>query len=252
MVVDEIRALLDQGIDHLHTCDAEFNIPGDHAKDVCRAIIDARLGDKLRWYAYGSVTPFDAEMADLMKRAGCVGIDFGADSGNAGMLRRLGRHFTPDDLVETARLCHEHGIVFMYDLLLGGPGETRETIRETIDLVRRIEADCVGLSMGVRIYDGTPMAEMVRADGDPAANPNLYGAKENNLAFLRPIFYISPDVGPDIVGYVRELVGDDSRFFLPAADDPESNYNYNENTLLVSAIASGARGAYWHILRNLR
>jgi radical SAM superfamily enzyme YgiQ (UPF0313 family) len=252
LVVDEIEALLDQGIDHLHTCDCEFNIPGSHAKDVCRAIADAGLGERVRWYAYCSVTPFDAEMADLMKRAGCVGIDFGADSGNRDMLRRLGRHFTPDDLVQTARLCHEHGITFMYDLLLGGPGETRESIRETIDLVRRIEPDCVGISMGVRIYDGTPLARSVRADGDPAANPSIYGAKENNPSFLRPIFYISPDVGPDIVSYVRDLVGHDPRFFLPAADDPESNYNYNENTLLVNAIAAGARGAYWHILHQLR
>jgi hypothetical protein len=47
-------------------------------------------------------------------------------------------------------------------------------------------------------------------------------------------------------------VGHDPRFFLPAADDPESNYNYNENTLLVNAIAAGARGAYWHILHQLR
>jgi hypothetical protein len=118
--------------------------------------------------------------------------------------------------------------------------------------VRRIEADCVGISMGLRVYDGTAMAGLVRSQGDPATNPDLYGAKEGNPSFLRPIFYISPDVGPDIVSYVQELVGDDRRFFLPAADDPESNYNYNDNTLLVNAIAAGARGAYWHILHQMR
>lgn len=51
----------------------------------------------------------------------------------------------------------------MFDLLAGGPGETRETLRESLDLVRRACADCVGVSMGVRVYDGTQLAEQVRA-----------------------------------------------------------------------------------------
>lgn len=251
LVVDEIRALLAQGIDHLHTCDCEFNIPGEHARDICREIIAAGLGEKVRWYAYCSITPFDSEMADLMKRAGCAGVDFGADSGSDAILRRLGRHFASQDLVRTAEHLHRHGIPFMYDLLLGGPGETRETVRETIDLVRRIDADCVGVAMGVRIYEGTAMADFVRAQGDIASNPSIYKAKENNPYFLKPVFYISPALGDGIVGYLHELVGGDRRFFLPSNEEVESNYNYNENTVLVRAIEAGARGAYWDILRGL-
>ncbi len=251
LVADELRALLDQGIDHFHTCDCEFNIPGDHAKDVCRAIIDAGLGEKIRWYAYCSVTPFDDEMADLFVRAGCAGVDFGADSGSDAMLKGLGRSFSRDDVIRTADLCHRHGITFMYDLLLGGPGETKATVRETVDLMREIDADCVGLSMGVRIYEGTGMAEWVRAQGDIASNPNVYGAKQDNPHFLRPVYYIAPGLGLAIVDYVREVVAGDSRFFLPSNEEVESNYNYNDNTVLVRAIRDGARGAFWDILRKL-
>lgn len=251
LVVDELKALLARGIDHFHTCDCEFNIPGDHAKAVCRAIIDAGIGEKICWYAYCSVTPFDAEMADLFKRAGCAGVDFGADSGNDAMLRRLGRHFASDDLARTAKLCHDHGIPFMYDLLLGGPDDTRESVRETIEMMRGIEADCVGVSMGVRVYEGTAMADFIRAQGDMIDNPNLYGAKEDNPHFLRPVFYISPGLGDGIVRYLHDLVGDDSRFFLPSNEEVQSNYNYNDNTILVRAIRDGARGAYWDILRKL-
>ena len=251
LVVDELKTLVAQGIDHFHTCDCEFNIPGGHAKDVCRAIIDAGLGDKIRWYAYCSVTPFDREMASLFKRAGCAGVDFGADSGCDEILQRLGRHYHSEDLVRTARLCHEHGIPFMYDLLVGGPGETRETVRRTIDLTREIDADCVGVAMGVRVYEDTLMADYVRSEGDPAGNPNVYGAKEDNPHFLKPIYYISPEVGEGIVGYLHEIVGGDTRFFLPSNEEVESNYNYNDNTVLVDAIRNGARGAYWDILRRL-
>lgn len=252
LVVDELRALLEQGIDHFHTCDCEFNIPGSHAKDVCRAIVEAGLGEKIRWYAYCSITPFDSEMAELFRRAGCAGVDFGADSGSDMMLRRLGRDFTSEDLVRTAGLCHDVGIPFMYDLLIGGPGETRETVRKTVELMRGIEADCVGVSMGVRIYEGTAMADFVRSQGDTASNPNLYGAKEDNPQFLRPVFYISPELGDGMVPYLHELVGGDTRFFLPTSDEANSNYNYNENTVLVDAIRDGARGAYWDILRRMQ
>jgi hypothetical protein len=251
MVVDELKALLGQGIDHFHTCDCEFNIPLSHAKDVCRAIIDAGIGDRIKWYAYCSVIPFDDEAAELFRRAGCVGIDFGADSGNAAMLKRLGRHFVPDDLARTADLCHRYGIPFMYDLLVGGPGETRETVRETIELMRRIDADCVGVAMGVRVYDGTRMADWVRSQGDMASNPDLYRAKQDNPNFLKPVFYISPDMGEGIVAYLHELVGDDPRFFLPSNEEVRTNYNYNDNSVLVRAIRQGKRGAYWDILRGL-
>jgi len=56
------------------------------------------------------------------------------------------------------------------------------------------------------------------------------------------------------------LIGGDQRFFEPALDavgqtdedGDAGNYNYNENLLLEEAIAAGARGAYWDILRRLR
>jgi hypothetical protein len=59
------------------------------------------------------------------------------------------------------------------------------------------------------------------------------------------VFYVAPELGPDIAGIVKDLVGDDRRFFLPG------DYTYNDNGRLVAAIAGGARGAYWDILRKL-
>lgn len=248
-VVAELSVLLMQGIDYFHTCDSEFNLPPDHARDVCRAIVDAGLGDRIRWYAYCAPTPFDEELALLFRRAGCAGIDFGADSGCDEMLRRLRRHFTTGDLANTAAICRRHGIPFMYDLLLGSPGETRETVRETIDFVRRVQADCVGLSVGLRVYAGTPVAALIQAQGDPASNPCLYGARSEDPLFLKPVFYVTRELGEGIFAFVRELVAGDPRFFLPADTPENSNYNYNDNTALVRAIENGARGAYWDILR---
>ena len=252
LVVDELQVLLAQGIDTFHTCDCEFNLPPEHARDICRAIVEAGLGEKIRWYAYCSVTPFDRDTALLFKQAGCAGIDFGADNGNSDMLGRLGRHFGPEDILQTARCCRGAGIPFMYDIMLGGPGETRQTVRETVDLMQRAQPDCVGVSLGIRVYEGTPLAGLVRRHGDMVSNPALHGARADNPRFLRPVFYLSPDIGPPAAGLLRDCVGADERFFLPSGPQAERDCNYNDNALLSDAIASGARGAYWDILRKMR
>ena len=85
-VADEFESLLAQGIDVLHLCDAEFNLPAEHARAVCDELIRRGLGERVRWYAYLAVVPFDAELARRMRRAGCVGINFTSDSASPAML----------------------------------------------------------------------------------------------------------------------------------------------------------------------
>ncbi len=157
-VADELERLLEQGIDHLHTCDGEFNLPAWHALEVCREIARRGLGDRLRWYAYCSPAPFSRELARAMREAGCVGINFGADNGDPGMLRRLGRGFTPADILNATRWSKEAGMAVMLDLLLGSPGETRESLVRTVELMKQADADRVGVSVGVRVYPGTELA----------------------------------------------------------------------------------------------
>jgi tRNA A37 methylthiotransferase MiaB len=250
-IVQEARNLLAQGVDAIHLCDSEFNLPLEHAKAVCAALIEAGVSDRWRFWAYLSPTPFDAELADLLVRAGCQGVNFGADSGDAGMLRRLGRQYTPDDLCETGRLCRQHGLTFMFDLLLGGPGETRESLRRTIELMKTIEPDCVGVAFGLRLYAGTAAAELVRRQGFSPANPNLRGRTEANEDFAWPIFFVEAGLGAEVVEYLRELIAGDRRFFFGWPDATQADYNYDDNQALVAAIAGGARGAYWDILRRL-
>jgi hypothetical protein len=118
--------------------------------------------------------------------------------------------------------------------------------------MRRIGPDCVGVSLGVRVYDGTPIADEVRRAGPLETNPALRGERSGNGNFVRPVFYLSPDLGPDPAALVRYIAGDDPRFFLPSGPDEARDYNYNDNDVLVRAIRDGARGAYWDILRRMR
>jgi radical SAM superfamily enzyme YgiQ (UPF0313 family) len=240
-VVDEIERLLRQNIDHIHTCDSEFNLPEQHAMEVSLEICRRNLGDKLRWYAYCSPVPFSAELARSMCNAGCKGINFGVDSGDEEMLKRLRREFTPADILNAAHLCKKAGIAVMFDLLLGSPGESRSSILKTIELMRQAEPDRVGISLGVRAYQGTELADMVTKG---KMKKGLVGG--GNLS--EPLFFLEPGVASSAFDLLDELVGDDNRFLFFNPSSPDRNYNYNANQRLVDAIREGYRGAYWDIL----
>ncbi len=255
-VADEVESLLGQGIDVLHLCDAEFNLPPDHAKAVCQELIRRRLGDRTRWYAYLAVTPFSEDLAGAMRRAGCVGINFTSDAAHPAMLAVYGHPHRKDDLARAVRLCRANGIAVMLDMLLGGPGETPETVAGTIEAFKEIDPDRAGAAMGIRVYPGTRFAEMFAAEGPMEGNPNIRRHYDGPVDLLRPTFYIASALGPNPARLVNDLIGDDPRFFPPAeeADDGVSSsgdHNYNENRDLVAAIAAGARGAYWDILRQM-
>jgi radical SAM superfamily enzyme YgiQ (UPF0313 family) len=247
VVVDELERLLAQGIDHIHTCDSEFNIPERHAYEVCREIVGRHLGDRLRWYAYCAPVPFSPELAKLMHRAGCVGINFGVDSGDEEILRRLKREFTPADILNATRTCKEEGIAVMLDLLLGSPGESRDSIIRTIELMRRAEPDRVGVAVGVRVYPGTELADVVMQEGPrEGLREGLVGGDNS----MDPLFFIEPSIAPFAFELLDQLIGDDRRFLFFDPSRPDRNYNYNANQRLVDAIKKGYRGAYWDILRR--
>ena len=257
-VAVEIESLASRGIDVLHLCDSEFNVPADHARAVCEELIRRRLGERVRWYAYLAVVPFGAELAASMRRAGCAGINFTADSANAAMLAAYRQPHRRADLAEAVGACRRHGIAVMLDLLLGGPGETPDSVAETLEFIRRIDPDCAGAALGVRLYPGTPLARglaAAKALEDPRAIHRRYAGP---IDLMQPTFYVSPALGEHPARLVRELIAGDLRFFEPATPEAEAipaagaSYNYNENQPLVEAIAAGARGAYWDILRRLR
>jgi radical SAM superfamily enzyme YgiQ (UPF0313 family) len=241
-VAEELERLIEQGIDVLHTCDGEFNIPAQHAFEVCREIAHRGLGSRMRWYAYCAPAPFSRGLAKAMRAAGCVGIDFGADNGSEAMLKRLGRDFGPADILNVTRWTKEEGMAVMLDLLLGSPGETAESLEQTVELVKRADPDRAGVSLGVRVYPETELARQV------ASEKNLAGLVGRSDAF-DPLFFLEPQIAPFAFEKLNTLIGDDKRFLFFDPSRPNQNYNYNSNQRLVEAIQQGYRGAFWDILR---
>ena len=132
-LIEEIESLVDQGVTVFHLCDSEFNMPKEHAFAVCDAIEEDGLSERIRWFTYASPEGFDEALAVRMVEAGCAGINFGVDHTHPEMLKALGRQHRAEDLERTIRAARKVPVPVLFDLLLGGPGETRETLREAID-----------------------------------------------------------------------------------------------------------------------
>jgi len=247
IVVEEFQDLLAQGVTWLHLCDSEFNLPIRHAKEICQAMIEAGLGDRLRWYCYCSPTPFDGELANLMKHAGCCGINFGVDSLCDEQLLRLGRSHSTGDVQQLVSILKETGLNYMFDLLIGGPGETKETVRATIDKVRELNVALAGIAAGVRVYPETPLGRAIASGFD---SEGLHPEGECTLQEL--LFYLSPHLGRDVSALICDLVAGDPRILFLGSPADEGSYNYADDEVLCQLIKDGARGAYWDILSRNR
>ncbi len=235
----ELSRLLAQGIDVLHTCDSEFNASRTHALAVSRELSGAGLGERLRWYAYCAPAGFDRELAQEMKRAGCVGINFAAMHGDPAMLAALACPHGVEDLRRVARVCRETGIRFMFDLLLGAPGESRASISAALDLMRELEPTRVGVGLGVRLYD---VCDVIRGMDLGPANPAIH-RKGPDGRLVWPTYHVEARLGPDVADWIGERIDGDRRFFFGA-----TTHNYRDRDDLGALIAAGARGAYWDIL----
>ncbi len=253
-VADEVETLLAKGINVFHICDSEFNVARNHAYAVCEEFVRRGLGKKMKWYAYMAVVPFDVSLAAIMRKAGCIGIDFTGDSGCDEMLKVYRQRHTKQDLANAVKWCKENGITVMIDMIIGGPGETPATVKESISFIKQINPDCAGAPLGVRIYPGTDMSILVAAQGPMENNPSIKRKYDGPVDLFRPTFYISNLLGPNPARLIKELISGDKKFFEPIDEtDPAlTDHNYNDNTQLVDAIKSGSRGAYWHILHKLR
>ena len=243
MVVKEIESLVLQGITCFHTCDSEFNRPISHSIDVCDAIIASGWNKDIKIYTYCSPVPFTAELGEKMKKAGVKGINFGADHLVDSLLMSYGRDHTAKDLEKVTEIAKNCGMSVMYDLLLCGPEETEETLKLVIKKAKTTKADSIGISMGIRLYPDTPLWNSLKKD-----DYRFIPGKPRNPP-LEPLYFVKPEK-EKAVSLLCDLIGEDRRFFFQPLGE-KYNYNYADNKRLMEAIRSGARGAYWDILRKM-
>ncbi len=164
--------------------DNSFNIPEAHALALCREL-DA-LEPHVTWRCILYPERVREELVRAMAAAGCSEVSLGFESGCPRILREMNKRFTPEDVRRTSDLLAAHGIRRMGFLLLGGPGETRESVEESLAFAKSLRLDDLRVTVGIRIYPGTALAKRAVTEG-------VIGSEED---LLRPHFYLAPGLEP--------------------------------------------------------
>jgi radical SAM superfamily enzyme YgiQ (UPF0313 family) len=190
------------GFRRIFFVDNVFNLPEGYARALCDRITAARLDIEWRGIIYpGRVSE---TLVRAMARAGCRDVSLGFESGFQPILDAMHKRFSLDEVRGTARLLADHGIGRMGFLLLGGPGETRETAVQSLAFADSLELETVKLTVGLRIYPDTALARTAVRDGVIAPDTDL----------LQPHFYISPGLEDWLRETVRTWMADRPHWLL--------------------------------------
>ncbi len=154
--VTQIKRLHDKGMRFFYVSDDTFTLRRSLALAVCRKLTDLQLG--ITWNAICRVDSVDAELLYWMRRAGCIQISYGVESGSAEIRDRLNKRMDPAQAAEAFRLTVAHGILARAYFIYGSPGESWETIGETVTLMDRLKP-LTAIFYMLDIFPGTRLYE---------------------------------------------------------------------------------------------
>src|SRR5213592_1563582 len=209
LVTDEIEELKIQArIRHFDFVDSTFNSPPGHALQVCEAITRRKLNVQLDTTNF---TPAAAssELLRAMTLAGFRTLGITAESASDPVLQKLEKGFTAAKVREVAERVEKHGIRTLWIFLVGGPGETTQTLEETLSFARwRLErGDAVYLTVGLRIYPGTTLHRIAISEGIVPSASSL----------LDPTFYFSSELHfEETVARLKRFAAEHPRFMFSA------------------------------------
>jgi radical SAM superfamily enzyme YgiQ (UPF0313 family) len=231
-ICDEIEGLLNSGVDNLFFVDNTFNYPMEHAEAVCRMLISRNL--PVKWSCYVNPKFVTPTLIALMQEAGCTSVEFGSDAAENSMLSNLGKNFTVDDLRSASAVCEEIGMAFCHSLIIGGPGETMESVRSTFRAIDDMSPTAAICMIGIRMFPGTRLAEMALEEG----------MIDEGVNFLEPVFYLSPAIEDEILPFAEKYATEHPTWIFPGM-------NINMTTDLQQKLRRfGIKGPLWEYMRR--
>jgi len=162
-VVNEIVECVNKGIGDFQIYDDTFTVNTERVGNICKEIINRKL--KIRFDVRTRVDMINIYLLELLRRAGMVQIRFGIESGNQRVLDRMQKEITLQQIKQAFLWCKELNIETIGYIMLGNPGETREDINDTINLVNRLKPDFVHCAI-FTLFPGTQSYEEWLAKGN--------------------------------------------------------------------------------------
>jgi anaerobic magnesium-protoporphyrin IX monomethyl ester cyclase len=153
LLMEEMWALKAQGIPNIHMYADLFTVHRDQVMELCQRMIDEEIN--IRWTCNSRVDYVDKEMLEMMSKAGCWLISWGIESGSEQILKHARKGAYPDKARQSLTWARAAGIKNWGYFIIGLPGETEATIRQTIDFSKSLPLD-IALFHVAAPYPGTP------------------------------------------------------------------------------------------------
>ena len=136
----ELRQVAEMGVRNVVFIDDTFNVPPKRFKQICEMMIEEDLG--LRWYSYfRSANARDEESFDLAAASGCSGVFLGIESGDDSVLKAMHKLAQDDQYRVGIQRLKERGITSFASIIVGFPGETEQTVRNTVEFINETAPD---------------------------------------------------------------------------------------------------------------
>ena len=161
-VVDEMQHLAEKyGAREVYFDDSSFSVDQDRVLRICGEIEERGLD--VCWSCMADAK-LREDTLEAMKKAGCVAIKFGVESASPEILRNINKHVNLDDVRRVVKLCKGMGIETHATYMFGLPGETKETMRETMKFAFSLGTDTAQFSVAIP-YPGTKFHDMAEREG---------------------------------------------------------------------------------------
>ncbi len=161
-IMEELWALKKLGINNVHMYADLFTVNREQVIDLCRRMIDEKIN--IRWTANSRVDYVDEEMLGLMGKAGCWFMSWGIESGNEEILKHAHKGISREKVERALLWSKKAGIKNWGYFIIGLPGETEATIRDTIDFAKSLPLD-IALFHIAAPHPGTPFFYEVVREG---------------------------------------------------------------------------------------
>ena len=164
--VDEIEFLHKKyGFKGFDFWDDTLTISKEHVKRICNEILKRNLN--IKWYARARVDTVNKEILELMRKAGCIRISYGVESGSPRILKIIRKNITSEQALTAAQISSDLGMKITMNFMVNLPYETMNDLKMTIDLMKKLgQIKNVSPAYGFSIiYPGTEMEVMAKKEG---------------------------------------------------------------------------------------
>jgi anaerobic magnesium-protoporphyrin IX monomethyl ester cyclase len=186
-VLEEIHDILGYGYDRLWIADDSFTLDTGYLKAFCHMMIGEGL--PISWTCLSRVDRLSPELVDLMRKAGCVKVYLGLESGDDRTLRLMGKRATVEDGRRAVSLFSNAGIGTAGFFMVGYPGETIESVEKTLSFAQSLPLDEISVNVPFPL-PGSPLFERVSgieedADWEKANEARFVFRSEFDEEFLK-------------------------------------------------------------------